>query len=71
MDGYEATRRIRQSAGSDEVRIVAITAGMFEDDNPEIRDCSADDVLRKPFRQDALFRVIEAQLALLPQPARA
>jgi signal transduction histidine kinase/ActR/RegA family two-component response regulator len=71
MDGYEAMRRIRQLAGSDEVRIVAITAGMFDDDNPEIRDCGADDVLRKPFRIDALFAVIEAQLALLPPPTDA
>jgi signal transduction histidine kinase/CheY-like chemotaxis protein len=70
MDGYEATRRIRQSASSEEVRIVAITAGMFEDDDPELRGCGADAVLRKPFRQDTLFGVIEAQLALLPQPAR-
>jgi signal transduction histidine kinase/CheY-like chemotaxis protein len=71
MDGYEAIRRIRQTASSDEVRIVAITASMFEDDNPEVRGCGADDLLRKPFRKEALFGVIEAQLALLPQPARA
>jgi signal transduction histidine kinase/ActR/RegA family two-component response regulator len=68
MDGYEAIRRIRQSAGSDEVRIVAMTADMFEDANPEIRGCGADQVLLKPFRQDALFRVIEGQLALLRNP---
>jgi CheY-like chemotaxis protein len=71
MNGYEAIRRIRQIAGSDEVRIVAITASMFTDDNPEIQSCGADDLLRKPFRKDALFAVIEAQLALLPQPMRA
>jgi len=67
LDGYEATRRIREIAGTDEVRIVAITAGMFEDDDPELRGCGANDVLRKPFRLDALFAVIEAQLASLLQ----
>lgn len=65
MDGYEATRRIREIASSHEVRIVAITAGMFEDDDPDLRRCGADDVLRKPFRQDTLFNVIETQLASL------
>jgi signal transduction histidine kinase/ActR/RegA family two-component response regulator len=65
MDGFEAMRRIRQHASSDHARIVAITASAFDDDNPEIRSCGADDVLRKPFRQDALLAVVETQLSLL------
>jgi signal transduction histidine kinase/ActR/RegA family two-component response regulator len=69
MDGYEAMRRIRQYANSAEARIVAVTASAFEEDNPAIRSSGADDVLRKPYRLDALFGVIETQLALLSQPS--
>jgi signal transduction histidine kinase/ActR/RegA family two-component response regulator len=67
MDGYEAIRRIRASAGGRSVRIVAVTASAFDDDLPEIRGSGADDVLRKPFRKAALFRVVDDQLAQLPR----
>jgi signal transduction histidine kinase/CheY-like chemotaxis protein len=66
MDGYEAIRRIRTSAGGAKVRIVAVTASAFDDDLAEIRSSGADDVLRKPFRKAALFRVVDDQLAQLP-----
>jgi signal transduction histidine kinase/ActR/RegA family two-component response regulator len=63
MDGYQAMRRIRESDGGAETRIVAVTASAFDDDLPEIRQSGADDVLRKPFRRDALLTIIEGQLA--------
>jgi signal transduction histidine kinase/ActR/RegA family two-component response regulator len=66
MDGYEAMRRIRQSAGGESVRIVAVTASAFDEDLAQIRESGADDVLRKPYRKDALVQVIEAQRAKLP-----
>ena len=31
MDGYEATRQIKASAGGAETRIIALTASVFED----------------------------------------
>jgi CheY-like chemotaxis protein len=65
LDGYQAMQRIRQSARGAQVRIVAVTASAFDDDLPRIRDSGADDVLRKPFRRDELFRVIENQLLAL------
>jgi signal transduction histidine kinase/CheY-like chemotaxis protein len=69
MDGYEAMRRIRESPGGEQVRIVAVTASAFDDDLPEIRQSGADDVLRKPFRKDALIRIVESQLARLAPDA--
>jgi len=63
MDGYEAMRRIRESEGGDKARIVAVTASAFDDDLADIRSSGADDVLRKPFRRDALLTIIESQLA--------
>jgi two-component system sensor histidine kinase/response regulator len=66
LDGYQAMQRIRQSAQGAHVRIVAVTASAFDDDLPKIRNSGADDVLRKPFRRDQLFQVIENQLLALP-----
>lgn len=63
MDGYEAMRRIRECEGGENARIVAVTASAFDDDLPDIRASGADDVLRKPFRRDALLTIIEGQLA--------
>jgi signal transduction histidine kinase/CheY-like chemotaxis protein len=67
LDGYQAMQRIRQSAEGAHVRIVAVTASAFDDDLPRIRASGADDVLRKPFRRDELFYVIENQLLALPE----
>jgi signal transduction histidine kinase/CheY-like chemotaxis protein len=63
MDGYEAMRRIRESEGGENTRIVAVTASAFDDDLFDIRISGADEVLRKPFRRDALLAIIESQLA--------
>ena len=63
MDGYEAMRRIRLFADSDEARIVAITASALDEDTPEIRRSGADDVLHKPYRHEALLEVVSTQLA--------
>lgn len=63
MDGYEAMRRIRESEGGENARIVAVTASAFDDDLRDIRISGADEVLRKPFRRDALLAIIESQLA--------
>ena len=63
MDGYEAMRRIRLFADSDEARIVAITASALDEDTPEIRRSGADDVLHKPYRHEALLEMVSTQLA--------
>ncbi|MEY4577456.1 MAG: hypothetical protein RL701_2159 [Pseudomonadota bacterium] len=65
MDGYEATRRIRQLATTDQPRIVAITASALDDENRDIRNSGVDDMLLKPFRQEALLSVVEEQLSRL------
>jgi signal transduction histidine kinase/ActR/RegA family two-component response regulator len=65
MDGYEAMRRIRATPGGAQARIVAVTASAFEDDLRAIQQSGADDVLRKPYRKEALLRIVEAQRALV------
>jgi CheY-like chemotaxis protein len=65
LDGYEAMLRIRARASAlgVSVNIIAVTASAFDADIQKIRGSGADDVLRKPFRRDDLFRVVEGQLA--------
>lgn len=64
MDGYEATCLIRQLPGGDAIRIVALTASVFKEQEQSILDCGCNAVLHKPFRQHDLFRTLEQQLAV-------
>jgi two-component system sensor histidine kinase/response regulator len=70
MDGFEATRRIRALEGGRKARIVAITASAFDDENRDIRATGVDDVLLKPFRQEALIAIVEDQIRQLALLAR-
>lgn len=51
MDGYEATRRIRNEEPADGPRtcIWAVTANVLAEDRQRCRECGMDDVLAKPF----------------------
>lgn len=70
MDGYEATRLIRQLPGGKEVKIVALTASAFEEDRQAILDAGCDQMLRKPVDQDLLFEVMGGLLDLRYQYAQ-
>jgi signal transduction histidine kinase/CheY-like chemotaxis protein len=64
MDGYEATRRIRELAGGKEVKILALTASAFKEQEPEILAAGCDAVLHKPFNESTIFTAMEKQLGL-------
>ena len=64
MDGYEATHLIRQLPGGDAIKIVALTASVFKEEEETILDCGCDAVLHKPFRHQELFRMLEQQLGV-------
>ncbi|CAN7702972.1 ATP-binding protein [Pseudoduganella sp. LjRoot289] len=64
MDGLALTRLIRQQAGLRQPRIVILTASAFEEERREALQSGADDFLRKPLEQDALFAMLELQLGL-------
>jgi PAS domain S-box-containing protein len=65
MDGIEATRRIRALPEGDAVKIVAVTASVFREQQQKLYDAGMDDVLRKPYRfyeiYDCLARHLELQ----------
>lgn len=65
MDGYEATRRIRNFGYRG--RVIAITAHIAEHTKQQSIDAGCDEYLTKPFCPDALFQALlgrsEAKLA--------
>jgi CheY-like chemotaxis protein len=64
LDGYEATRQIRASSGSESTVIIALTASAFEEDRRKVLDAGCDDFVRKPFREEELFEVMREHLGV-------
>jgi PAS domain S-box-containing protein len=68
IDGYEATRRIRalEAGGSERPRtaIIALTASAFEQDRPTILAAGCDEIIAKPFREEAIFEAIVRHLGV-------
>ena len=62
MNGYEATRKIRQEADEDEVVIIALTASAFEHERREVLKAGCNDYMSKPFRNEELFAKMEQYL---------
>lgn len=64
MDGIEATQRIRQLPGGQKVKIVAVTASAFKEEQQEILAAGLDDFIRKPYRFDEIYQCLARQLDL-------
>ncbi len=64
MDGTEAIRRIRASAGGKAIPIIAVTASAMLEHRQEALSVGANDFLRKPFREAELFAKIGSQLGI-------
>ena len=64
MDGYEATRRIRALPGGKEVKILALTASSFKEQDEQIINVGCDAVLHKPYVESTIFTTMEKQLGL-------
>lgn len=69
MDGYEATRRIRQIPAMAGLPVVALTAGAFKRQQEAALDAGMDAFVAKPFEVDELVDVIIRLTPARPQQA--
>lgn len=59
MDGYEASRRIRQSGLYVNLPIIALTANALSDERQNCKAAGMNDYLAKPFTREELITVLE------------
>lgn len=59
MDGYEATRQIRQRGRWPKLPIVALTANAMPEERERCRSAGMNDYLAKPFRREELATLID------------
>ena len=64
MDGFIATKKIRQNSEESNVPIVAISASVLEEEQARLKKVKATDFIHKPFREIDLFKVIGKCLEL-------
>ncbi len=64
IDGVEATRRIRKMRGGKKVKIVAVTASVFKEQQPELLEAGMDDYIRKPFQFNEIYDSLAQQLGV-------
>jgi PAS domain S-box-containing protein len=64
MDGLETTRSIRQLPDGEQVKIVAVTASAFKEQQQEMLDAGMNDFVRKPYRFDEIYDCLARQLGV-------
>lgn len=62
MDGYEATQRIRALPGGDEIKIVAVTASAFKEQEGNMLASGCNGVVHKPYQDHQLFDMMARHL---------
>ncbi|MFQ6575645.1 response regulator [Pseudomonas sp. UM16] len=65
MDGYEASRQIRQSGRWPNLPIVALTANAMPEERERCRAAGMNDYLAKPFRREELLALIDHWVPVL------
>jgi signal transduction histidine kinase/ActR/RegA family two-component response regulator len=64
MNGLEATRAIKAGPGGEHIKVVIVTAGVFEEDEQESFQAGADGFIPKPFKEHEVLGVIGRLLDL-------
>ena len=64
MDGYTATKTIRKLPGGARVKIIAVTASVFEEQRDKILGAGCDELVCKPVRESEIFDAIGRQLGV-------
>ncbi len=79
LDGYEATRVIREAEangtqvgrGTKPVPIIALTANAIKGDREKCLEAGMDDYITKPMNPRALIQLLEKHLSIAPTPSPA
>jgi signal transduction histidine kinase/CheY-like chemotaxis protein len=71
MDGYAATKAIRELPRGEQVKIIAVTASVFEEQRDEILGAGCDELVGKPIKEREIFGAIERHLGIEYQYADA
>ncbi|MBT6615804.1 MAG: response regulator [Deltaproteobacteria bacterium] len=64
MDGFQATQTIRSLSSGDAVKIVALTASVFEGDREQLFACGCDDYVLKPFKDIQIYNMMAKHLGV-------
>lgn len=64
IDGYEATRQIKNSPNGKRTIIIALTASAFEEQREKIINAGCDDFVCKPFPEQIIFDKLTEHLGL-------
>jgi len=70
MDGYEATRQIRDTLGLTDLPVVALTAGAFQEQKEAAAAAGMTDYISKPFDVEAAIALILKYVGRVHQKAR-
>ncbi len=64
MDGLHAARAIKAGRAGSDIIIVALTAHVLEDERQQILAAGCEDLVRKPYREEEIFEVMQRYLNL-------
>ncbi|MCP4424329.1 MAG: response regulator [Chloroflexi bacterium] len=64
MNGHEVVKRIRATGQGQTTKVLALTAGAFDDERDIMIAAGCDDFLRKPFRENDLLAMMKQHLEL-------
>ncbi|MCL1471917.1 response regulator [Argonema antarcticum] len=65
MDGYETTKRIKATAKGKTTAVIALTTSSFQEEEAIILEVGCDDFIRKPFREEDLFKTMNKHIGVL------
>jgi signal transduction histidine kinase len=66
MDGYEATRRIRENGQWSTLPIIALTANAMPEEREHCKAAGMSDYLAKPFRREELMALLDQWIPVKP-----
>jgi signal transduction histidine kinase/CheY-like chemotaxis protein len=66
MDGYDATRLIRQSGKWPDLPIIALTANAMPEEREHCRNAGMNDYLAKPFHREELIYLLDQWIPVVP-----